>query len=188
MSLYTRKGDDGTTSLGDGSRASKAGLRVAAVGALDEAASFIGLARVVAADLYLEEVLTFMQHRLLNCTSSLASPVAAHSERTPVITAEDVAVLEAAADRFERRTDPMRGFVLECGCESAARLHVARTVIRRAEREVVALNADEPIAEHILEFLNRCSDVLFVSARWENELAGWPDENWNPEYPAPGSE
>lgn len=187
MSLYTRRGDDGTTSLGDGTRVSKCDSRVEAYGAVDEANSMVGLARVVVNDEYLESLLCFIQHKLLNCTSSLAVPLEAHRENTPVVTAADVRALEDAADALEVRTGRLTGFVLESGCEAAARLHAARAVVRRAERRVTALAAAQPVAEHVPEFLNRASDVLFSAARWANALAGWPEERWDPTANLPSS-
>lgn len=187
MSIYTRRGDDGTTSLGTGERVSKAHPRVEAYGTVDEANSAVGLARVVVSDSLLEGMLRFIQHRLFNCSSSLAAPVAQHTDATPVITADDIRALEAAVDRLEARSDKLRGFVIESGCEAAARLHTARTAMRRAERSVVRLSETEPVADHLIEFLNRCSDVLFSGARWANALAGWPDETWDPNLMPPGS-
>lgn len=183
MSLYTRGGDDGTTSLGDGSRTSKSSMRVRAYGTIDEATSSVGLARVVVSDTAVAEVLAFMQQRLLNCSSALAVPSA--GDASAPVSPEDIALLEAAADRLESRTGTARGFIVQCGCEAAARMHVARTVMRRAEREVVGLAEQEPVAEGVLPFLNRCSDVLFAAARRENELAGWPDELWDRDAEAP---
>lgn len=185
MSIYTRRGDDGTTSLADGSRASKASPRIEAGGALDEAMCVVGLARVVTSDTYLEELLGFIQHRLLNCAGLVAVAGGAAREQSLDIAAEDVAALEAAIDRLEARAGKMTNFVLPGGCEAAARLHVARSVIRRAERRLVELAESEPLSPRVLEFVNRTSDVLFAAARWANALAGWPDEAWDPSRPAP---
>ncbi len=179
MSIYTRRGDDGTTSLRDGTRASKTSARVEAYGTVDEANSAVGLARVICANETLEETLRFVQHRLFNCSSSLAAPVESADERTPTIAAEDVTVLEQAIDHIEARTPELHGFIIETGCEEAARLYAARALMRRAERRIVALAAEEPLPEHVLAFVNRCSDFLFAAARWANVLAGWPEEAWD---------
>lgn len=187
MSIYTRGGDDGWTSLANGQRVSKSDRRVEAYGAVDEANSAVGLARVVVSDTYLEDVLRFIQHRLFNCSSALSVPPSHQTEHTPAITAQDVAELEAAADKLEARVGPLKEFVIESGCEAAARLHLARTIVRRAERCAVALTQEEPVDEFVLAFLNRCSDVLFSGARCANALAGSGDEIWDASAPRPWS-
>ncbi len=183
MTIYTRRGDHGETSLGDGTRGRKDGLRVEAYGAVDEANSFVGQARAACADPRLDAVLGFAQHRLFNCSSRLAAAVAA--QRPPGITLDDISALEAAVDAFEATSGPAGGFVLEGGCESAARLHVARAVVRRAERRVVALAAAEHVDETVLAFLNRLSDVLFAAARYANTTAGATEELWDPSIRPP---
>lgn len=186
MSIYTRGGDDGTTSLADGTRVSKSCARVEAYGAVDEANSAVGLARVVVSDTYLEELLRFIQHRLFNCSSSLAASEGRPTSGTPAITTDDIAVLEAAADRLEGRVGVLTCFVVESGCEAAARLYLARATVRRAERRVVALAEVEPVAENVLAFLNRCSDVMFSGARCANALAGSGEEPWDVACEPPG--
>lgn len=180
MSIYTRRGDDGETSIGDGSRRSKANPRVEAYGTVDEANSAVGAARAAITDDVLDEVLRFVQHRLFNCSSSLATPVESHTERTPVITEDDIAFLERTIDLFEARAGEVHHFVIEAGSEAAARLHVARAVMRRAERRIVTLAAEEPIAEHVLAFVNRCSDLLYAAARYANATASVDEERWDP--------
>ncbi|TLM97680.1 MAG: cob(I)yrinic acid a,c-diamide adenosyltransferase [Actinobacteria bacterium] len=180
MTIYTRRGDEGTTSLADGSRAGKSGARVEAYGSVDEANSAIGFARAAVGDVLLGEVLGFVQHKLFNCSASLATPAASRTERTPVITAADVEALERAVDRFETHTGALTAFVLEGGGESGARLHMARAVVRRAERRVVALAGAEEVDPTVLAFLNRSSDVLFAAARYANALDDVADESWDP--------
>lgn len=187
MSISTGTGDEGMTSLGDGTRVSKSSARVEAYGSVDEANSAVGFARVAVSDTYLEELLRFIQHRLSNCTSTLASPQPRNDSPTPIVTADDVAVLEVAVDRLETRVGSLSSFVVESGCESAARLYVARATVRRAERRVVALAELEPVAENVLAFLNRTSDVLFSGARCANALAGSGDEPWDAACEAPGT-
>lgn len=179
MTIYTRAGDSGQTSLAGGSRISKASPRVEAYGTVDEANSHVGFARAATADPVLDEVLHFMQQRLFNCSSSLAMPAGHESETTPHISAADVAFLEHAIDTFEQRTGPLTHFVIEAGSEAASRLHVARTVMRRAERRLVALSADEPIDEQVRAFVNRASDTLFAAARYANALDGVAQELWD---------
>ncbi|NTU72188.1 MAG: cob(I)yrinic acid a,c-diamide adenosyltransferase [Coriobacteriia bacterium] len=182
MSIYTRRGDHGETSLGNGARVSKDSLRVEAYGAIDEANSCIGLARTSVSDPALDTTLAFAQHRLLNCTAVLASPGATPPGRGATVASEDVAALEAAIERLEAVSGPYSGFVVEGGCETAARLQVARAVLRRAERRTVALAADEPVPDEVLAFLNRLSDTLFAAARYANTICGSSDELWDPSF------
>ncbi|MDZ4170423.1 MAG: cob(I)yrinic acid a,c-diamide adenosyltransferase [Coriobacteriia bacterium] len=180
MTIYTRRGDAGTTSLVDGSRVPKSSARVEAYGTVDEANSAVGLARACVTDARLDDVLHFIQQKLFNCSSSLATPASARSSHTPVITADDITALERAVDRFEEKTGPLEHFVIEAGCEASARLHLARAIIRRAERRTVVLAATEDVDEQVLAFMNRCSDALFAGARYANALAGAGDELWDP--------
>lgn len=185
MTIYTRRGDTGTTSLVGGERVSKASARVEAYGTVDEANSAVGLARCAVSDPVLDDVLHFIQQRLFNCSSSIATPAEHASEKTPGISAEDVTALEHAVDRFEATSGAADGFVLESGCEAAARLHVARATMRRAERRVVALTVEEPVDEDVLKFINRCSDTLFAAARYANSIEDIADEAWDPATPRP---
>lgn len=185
MRIYTRRGDHGETSLADGSRTAKNALRIESYGAVDEANSFVGLARAAVTDPLLNEVLHFAQQRLLNCSASLASPMSPPSASTPGITAGDVTALEASVDRFEALSGTSAGFVIEGGSDAAARLHVARAVVRRAERRAVALSASEPVDDAVLAFLNRLSDTLFAAARYANVIAGEPEGVWEPDSPLP---
>jgi cob(I)alamin adenosyltransferase len=175
-SIYTRTGDDGTTSLADGSRVSKSDARIELFGTLDEANCLVGLARVNVVESDLDEVLEFIQHRLFNCAACLANPKAGGS--TPRVTSEDTASLEAAIDRLRSRVGDFGGFMLP-GCdEASARLHIARAVVRRAERRAVALAQSEPVDADVLAFLNRTSDLLYVAARYTgsgSECAWRPD-------------
>lgn len=185
MSIYTRRGDSGETSLADSSRVRKDSARVEAYGAVDEANSCVGLARAVVSDPLLDDVLRFAQQRLFNCSASLASPVDPPPAATPSITAEDVAALESSIDHFEALSGPPDGFVIEGGTDAAARLHTARAIVRRAERRAVALSAAEPVDERVLAFLNRLSDTMFAAARYANWLADQPEERWDPNSPRP---
>jgi cob(I)alamin adenosyltransferase len=185
MPIYTRRGDHGETSLADGSRIRKDSARVEAYGAVDEANSAVGLARAAVTDPALSELLCFAQQRLFNCSAALAAPAGTSTPTTPRISHEDVAALEAAVDRFETVTGPPAGFVVEGGSEAASRLHTARAILRRAERRVVTLDAETPVDEQVLAFINRLSDALFAGARYANELVGHPDELWDPAAPLP---
>lgn len=171
-SIYTRRGDDGTTSVTGGDRVRKDDPRIELLGALDEANALIGLARVDVVDSDVEDVLEFVQHRLLNCGAMAAGSMGAP------LSADDVTALEQAIDRFTSKVGGFEGFVLP-GCdEASARLHVARTTMRRAERAAVGAGAD-PL---VLAFLNRSSDLLYATARY----TGAGNEcRWDPKLPRP---
>ncbi len=176
--IVTRGGDGGTTSLADGRRVPKTDLRVEAYGTVDEANSWVGAARAFTSDPLLAAALELVQHRLYNCSSNLATPADGALAPTRV-SPEDVLWLERAIDRFEERTGPLTRFVVPGGCRDAALLHVARTVVRRAERLVVALAAREPVDPEVRRFLNRTSDFLFAAARYANAACGAGDVLWN---------
>ena len=186
MSIYTRRGDTGTTSLVDGSRVPKNDLRVDAYGTIDEANSAVGLARAANADPVLEATLCFVQHRLLNCSSSVATPRAAHGAHTPRVAPADVAFLERAIDTFDERTGALDHFVMESGAETACRLMLARAIMRRAERALVAQAGVEPVDPQVQAFVNRASDLLFAAARYANAIEGVVEERWDADAPIPG--
>ncbi len=186
-SIYTRTGDSGTTSLCDGTRVPKEALRIQAYGEVDEANSWVGTARSFADDELLDRVLEFLQHRLYNCSSNLATPPGASF--TPVgIADDDVAFLERAVDRFERDTGPLEGFVLPGGTRAAGFMHLARTVCRRAERTIWALSRDNHVDESVVRFLNRASDLLFAAARYANVIEKTSDVLWEKELRVPALE
>lgn len=181
-SIYTRGGDFGETSLADGSRVRKDALRVEAYGAIDELCSWVGLVVASLEESDLAKSLTFLQHRLYNCSSNIAAlPGAGLSP--PVILEEDVASLEAAIDLYDGQSGPIRFFILPGGTSVASLLHVARTVCRRAERRMVALAAEEPVDPLVLRFVNRASDLLFAAARYANLAGGGGDIPWNKDLP-----
>lgn len=185
MSIYTRRGDEGRTSLATGERISKASARVEAYGTVDEANSAVGLALASTTDPVITELLVFVQQRLFNCSSALAGAAVLGAD-VPAVGDGDVAALEQAVDRFEAATGPLTHFVIEGGSETAARLHVARATVRRAERRIVALGETEPLPPGVERFVNRLSDALFACARYANHLAGSPEVLWDPRHPAPG--
>jgi cob(I)alamin adenosyltransferase len=174
--IYTRAGDAGDTSLPDGTRVRKDDPRIEFFGALDEANCLIGLARVNVVDSDVDALLEFLQNRLFNCADCVSG--ATPSGEMPVVTPDDIAALESAIDRFTDRLGGFHGFVLP-GCdETSARLHVARTAVRRAERTAAGLNALAPLDANVLQFLNRASDLLYAAARFSgagNECAWRPD-------------
>ncbi|HEY5641503.1 MAG TPA: cob(I)yrinic acid a,c-diamide adenosyltransferase [Woeseiaceae bacterium] len=158
--IYTRTGDDGTTGLGDGSRTRKDSLRVEAYGTVDEANSAIGL--VLAADTVPADVrdcLTEVQHDLFELGGELCIP--GHS----AVTQAFVDRLEQQLDAFNANLPVLKEFILPGGGPAAAACHVARTIVRRAERRVSSLSAAEPVRPEVIRYLNRLSDLLFVVAR-----------------------
>lgn len=184
MKIYTRTGDDGTTSLFGGRRVSKADARVEAYGTLDEASSALGLARSFDLDRSIDVVLEAVQRDLFTLGAEVASGRnAAKKLGMPLIDAEDVARIEAGIDEAERDLEPLTSFILPGGTSAAAALHVARTVIRRAERGLVALAAQDEVRKEVLEYVNRLSDLFFVLARRANHLAGRADVRWLPPKP-----
>ncbi len=185
MPIYTRRGDHGDTSLADGTRVSKTSARVEAYGTIDEANSTVGLARAAVTDSELDEVLHFVQQRLFNCSSSLATPAENRTATTPTIDAADIEYLESSIDRFMERCGPLTHFVIEGGCEPACRLHLARAIARRAERRIVTLAAEVDVDKQVEAFVNRLSDLLFACARYANHIEGIIDELWDPDTRVP---
>jgi cob(I)alamin adenosyltransferase len=177
MKIYTRTGDDGTTGLLGGRRVSKADLRVEAYGDVDEANAALGLARAVGLPAPLDVVLARAQSTLFQVGAALATPPDRDSGTAPVA-ASDVAALESAIDAIVASLAPLQSFILPGGAEGAARLHLARTVCRRAERAVVALASRETVDPLLVRYLNRLSDLLFVQARAANHAAGVADVPW----------
>jgi cob(I)alamin adenosyltransferase len=178
--IYTRGGDDGTTSLGGGRRTPKDGLRVAAYGTVDELNAAIGAALAVGLVPRVVEELRRVQNELLHLGADLCTP---EEDKTrypvPVIEARHVFALEATMDELSPRLGPLQNFVLPGGSPGAALLHLARTVCRRAERHAVALARSEHVGPQVVPYLNRLSDALFVLARWENHERGVPEPLWD---------
>lgn len=181
--IYTRGGDRGTTSLGDGSRVPKDSARCEAYGTVDEATALVGAAMAHTTDSMLTTVLTFASHKLYNCASRIAASCIEDNETAP-IRDEDVSFLERAIDRMNDPLEPLDYFIFPAGTPLASRLHHARTVVRRAERRVVTL-ADDELPPTILQFINRLSDLLFTAARYANHLEGKEDIPWDRNAPVP---
>jgi cob(I)alamin adenosyltransferase len=167
--VYTKSGDQGDTSLVDGSRVSKADLRVASYGDVDELNSVLGMARVGLTDAQLDAMLGRIQNELFVLGADLASPAGV---LVPRVSEELVGALEHDIDLLMDELEPLREFILPGGNPLAAALHLARTVARRAERTVVALAAGTQITEPAIRYLNRLSDLLFVMARVANKRSG----------------
>ncbi len=178
MKLYTRTGDTGETSLFDGTRVRKDDARVAAYGDVDELNAWLGLVRASQVDADLDREVVQLQRDLFALGAGLADPadrIADRVSKARLIEA-DVTRLEALIDRLDAEVPPLRRFILAGGSPAGAALHVARTVCRRAERRMVAL---EPAPDAVLlRYVNRLSDLLFALARAVNHRAGAPEVEW----------
>lgn len=180
--IYTRGGDQGETSLGDGSRVKKHELRVATYGTVDEANAAIGVARLQCTDhADVDAMLSRIQNDLFDLGADLCTPLAA--DEAP---GQALRIVQAQVDRLEREIDvmnaaltPLNSFVLPGGAPAAAALHVARTIIRRAERDIAALIESEAVNPQALMYTNRLSDHLFVLSRHIN-AKGAGDVLWVP--------
>jgi cob(I)alamin adenosyltransferase len=178
MKIYTRTGDDGTTSLFSGGRVPKDHLRIEAYGTVDELNSALGAARAARPAAVTDERLRQVQHQLFHLGADLATPLDARADWVVRVTAAQVAWLEAEIDAMTADLTPLKHFILPGGSPAAAQIHIGRTVCRRAERLVVNLLEHEPLGDHVVPYINRLSDFLFVLARHENHLAGIPEDRW----------
>ncbi len=180
--IYTRTGDDGTTGLADGSRVSKDCFRVRAYGEVDEANSAIGLARAYMDNIELDRSLARIQNDLFDLGADLSTPKMEDDDKALRIVKSQIDRLEQELDKLNADLSPLKSFVLPAGSKTAAYLHMARAITRRAEREIVTMAKTEEINPLALEYINRLSDYLFVMARWCN-AQGDGDVKW-----VPGSE
>ena len=177
MKIYTRTGDDGTTGLFGGGRVRKCDARLECYGTVDELNAVIGLAAVVAPE-ELKGKLREIQNELFVIGAHLATPEPSSADSLPALDESMVARLEMEIDAAEGDLAPLRQFILPGGIEAAARLHLARTVCRRAERLVVDFSYDRPVGRTLITYMNRLSDWLFVQSRWVNWKAGVEDVPW----------
>lgn len=166
--IYTGTGDKGTTSLVGGQRVSKASERIESYGTIDELNSFIGLLITSMEEGVDTEFLSFVQHKLFNIGSYLATDQDTTEIQVPSrVTQESIERIEREIDRLDGELPKMKAFILPGGCRSAALAHVCRTVCRRAEREIYRLSETALVEDPVLVFMNRLSDYLFVLARKE---------------------
>ena len=180
--IYTRTGDDGTTALGSGSRISKTAARVEAYGTVDETNAAIGLARTLLAptETLLAQMLARIQNDLFDLGADLCRPGTDFDSPMALrIHDRQVERLEREIDAMNATLKPLNSFVLPGGTAAAAHLHHARTVSRRAEREITALAVKEPVSPAAVRYINRLSDHLFVAARYVND-GGALDVLWTP--------
>jgi cob(I)alamin adenosyltransferase len=176
--IYTRGGDAGETSLGDGARVSKLDARITAFGTVDEVNAVLGIVLAGDCPAEMRGVLERVQNELFDLGADLSVPMD-HEARLRV-TQQQVDALEDDCDRFNADLSELRSFVLPGGTETAAHLHVARTVCRRAEREAIAAAASVGVNPLGLVYLNRLSDLLFILARAANAAAGRDEPLWRP--------
>lgn len=179
MKIYTKTGDEGSTALYGGERVSKDDLRVSAYGSVDEANAAIGIARAQLEDLETDDNLEKIQNALFDLGADLATPAESPYRKNLLpISEDDVAELERLIDYYQEDMQALKTFILPGGHPSAAALHLARTITRRAERDVVSLASKETLNPQALIYLNRLSDLLFVMARVVNMQHGVSEVRW----------
>jgi len=180
MKIYTRTGDDGTTGLLGKARVPKHDARVEAYGSVDELNAVLGVVHAQDVAKLFGESIPGFQTTLFQIGAELATTDAEMLARLVRVSDPDVVALEREIDRLEAELAPLTQFVLPGGAPLAAALHHARTVCRRAERRVTALAAREPVSPHVVHWLNRLADLLFVMARFANARTGTPERTWVP--------
>jgi cob(I)alamin adenosyltransferase len=180
VKIYTKKGDDGTTGLFDGTRVPKDHLRCDAYGDVDELNAALGLARAFVEDKKVDAALLEIQKDLFAIGAQLADPQFESRKVKPktVITEEKITAFEKMMDLYDGELPPLKGFILRCGTQGAAALHLACTVGRRAERKIVTLARQVAVPPIVIKYVNRLSDFLFVLARVENKRGGEHQIDW----------
>jgi cob(I)alamin adenosyltransferase len=180
MKIYTKTGDKGTTALFGGKRVSKADLRIETYGTVDELNSYVGLVRDQPVNQNRKSVLVEIQDRLFTIGSILATEPGNTKVKVPSLSQEDVTLLEKEIDAMDAQLPPMKSFVLPGGHQSVSFCHVARTVCRRAERLVIALDTTEKTDALVVQYLNRLSDYLFMLSRKMSAELGAEETPWKP--------
>ena len=182
MKIYTKTGDDGTTSLIGGTKVPKSHLRIEAYGTVDELNSYIGLCKDLLTDEKGKKILLEVQDRLFTIGSSLAcDPVKEPKMRIPDLKETDIELLEKEIDRMDETIPPMKNFILPGGHTTLSELHIARCVCRRAERCCVRLELEsQEVEEIIIKYLNRLSDYLFVLSRYTGHQLNVEEIPWKP--------
>ena len=180
--VYTKRGDKGETDLLGGSAARKDSLKVESYGCVDEASSFIGVARYYCKNKVIKERLKEIQNKLLVLGGFLASDAKGKEIMKDQIKEDDIKLLEEYIDEYNQKLPPLTHFILTGDDEVAAHFHVARTVVRRAERRIVSLTSQEPDLNPLIQkYVNRLSDLMFVLARYSEEVENkkWKSSNLN---------
>jgi cob(I)alamin adenosyltransferase len=180
MKIYTKTGDKGTTALFGGKRVSKADLRIETYGTVDELNACIGLVRDQPVNENRKSILVEIQDRLFTIGSILATEPGNTKVKVPSLSQDDVTILEKEIDAMEATLPPMKSFVLPGGHQSVSFCHVARTVCRRAERLVIALDAGETVQPLVIQYLNRLSDYLFMLSRKMSAELNAEETPWKP--------
>lgn len=180
MKIYTKTGDKGTTALFGGKRVSKADLRIETYGTVDELNSYIGLVRDQEVNAKRKNILVEIQDRLFTIGSILATEPGNIKVKVPALLETDITFLEKEIDAMDAELPPMKSFVLPGGHQSVSFCHVARTVCRRGERLVIALDAQEKVDALIVQYLNRLSDYLFMLSRKMTAELGAEETPWKP--------
>ena len=183
--VYTRTGDDGGTALVGGKRVPKDSLRVVCYGDIDELNAALGLARTFNAQssegpgrVRLEAIFQRLQNELFDVGSELATPPDAEYEGMYKVSPADVQALEGTVDELQEDLEALKSFILPGGGPVSGFLHLARTVCRRAERNILQLSREEEVGEAVLAYVNRLSDLLFVLSRWAGKMAGETEYLW----------
>ena len=180
--VYTKRGDKGETDLLGGSAARKDSLKVESYGCVDEASSFIGVARYYCKNKIIKERLKVIQNKLLVLGGFLASDERGKEMMKDQIKEDDIKLLEEYIDEYNQKLPPLKHFILPGDEEVATHFHVTRTVVRRAERRIVSLKAQEPDLNPLIQkYVNRLSDLMFVLARYSEEVENkkWKSANLN---------
>jgi cob(I)alamin adenosyltransferase len=181
VKIYTRTGDKGETALFGGRRVGKDSARIDAYGTVDELNAALGLARASAVHQTVHDLIEHIQNQLFILGADLATPLDSRNVSIQRMEERHVLYLEDRIDELEAALEPIRFFILPGGSETAARLHVCRTICRRTERLLVHLSTLEEINEFDLRYINRLSDLLFVLSRYANSTAGQKDLQWQQE-------
>jgi len=179
VKIYTKTGDKGETALFGGKRVKKYDLRVEAYGTVDELNSALGLVRAFGVVSEVDQLLVRVQSELFLLGADLATPMNARAKGVERVREEQVALLESEIDRFDEELVPLKEFILPSGTVPGAALHLARTICRRAERDVTRCMEEEEISAIALRYLNRLSDWLFTLARLVNSRADVPETTWH---------
>lgn len=180
MKIYTKTGDSGKTGLFGGERVDKNNERLEAYGTIDELNSLFGVILAESLNEKTNGILNKIQQTLFVIGSELATPSSVKSTIIPELKEEEIKYLEACIDELDGNLKPLKSFILPGGSKSASLLHYARTVCRRAERNISAVNVNNEINNTILAYMNRLSDLLFVLARYENMMNNTPEIEWKP--------
>ena len=179
MKIYTKKGDDGTTSLFGGERVHKDALRIEVYGTIDELNSILGIARTHHVNDMLDDYLNRLQQELFIAGSDLATPLETKNVSIPRIDHSMTEAWEHVIDAIDAQLAPLTAFILPGGNPCASMLHLARTVCRLVERRCVTLQSFSEINPAVIPYLNRLSDLLFVLSRYANHITNTPETKWN---------